>query len=673
MKNSLLYIIIGLMVVSGIACIISAIFYKRWLKKKNEDQIIVTGKSDVRWTHALFCMFLDFPLTKNYVRRLRKQYQIIEPGEPVKIEKDTLRTLGVVGGVLLVLLSYFLVIGMSVDTCIVMLLGVYFISTYISFYRVNKKDMLLLRQIINFIVEVIHQYYSFGNVDEAVYEAILYAPVPIRHHAERIYEILVSDDIEEEMNIYMDSAPNRFLQMFTAICVTIIKFDDTEVDGRSNFVANLSKLRDDMEEEDRKRDKLNHKLGGLTLGCTIAVYLMKPIQNWAGLQMEELVHYYTGAYGVICFTIICVATVLIYNQIMNMHQVEFIFTSDHVYIDKMLDMPVVQRVVNNLKYKNYGKTLKLDKLLHQLGESISVEQLMVKRMLCAVSAVIIGLCISFIVHHNTRQYILTESNSLNNLVLTSASDKIVQEIKDVVFAVTDAYKDDPEIDLKSINDLLRKRGYFNNEQIILVTAKEIYNRITAYQNDYFMWYELLLIFGTAVIGYYIPLWMIYFRKRKLEMNMENEVVQFQSIILLLMNISRISSIDILKWMENFASIFRISISECIDEMANGEQQALESLKDKEPYPAFQKLVDNLLDCDRIGVKKAFDEVEADRKNFSEKRRHDNEKYIDNISATGVFLGFVPLELTAVLYIAGPFMMECFKEYAAYSTQIMTVI
>lgn len=389
--------------------------------------------------------------------------------------------------------------------------------------------------------------------------------------------------------------------------------------------------------------------------------------------MEELKHYYTGGYGVVSFTVICILSILIYNQITNMHQVEFIFTTDHVYLDKLLENKLVLQIVNNLKYKNYSKALKMDKLLHQLGEGISIEQLMVKRILCAGAAVLIGFCMSVAVHYNTKQYILTETSSLNNVVLSSANDRMVKEIKDVVLAITDAYKDDPKIDISAVTDLLRKQGYFNNEQVILVTAKEICSRISSYQNDYFKWYELLLICGMAVLGYYIPLWMIYFHKRKLEMNMENEVMQFQSLILLLMNISRVSSIDILKWMEHFASIFRISISECVDEMANGEQLALEELKDKEPYPAFQKLVDNLLDCDRIGVKKAFDEVGADRKNFSEKRRHDNGKYIDNISAAGSFLGFVPVELTAVLYVCGPFLLECFKEFSVYSDQILTMV
>lgn len=672
--TSMIYIIFFLMVFLLVILAISTLFYKKWISKNNEDQLFMSDKAEgIRWSHAVYRMLNDFPFIKHYIKRLRKRYEIIEPGDNKKIEKDTLKTMFFSTALCIILLTITLAMGLSVYSCIATAALIYIIHSFVIFKSVSNKEMVLLKQTINFISEVRHQYYTTGSVTEAIYESLVEAPQPVETHMEYIYNILESDDVEEEMNIYNDHVPNRFLKLFLSICVSIVRFDDRTVNGESLFIMNLSHLKEDIDIEIRKREKLSHGLGGLSIISAIPIFTLKPIQLWAVSNMPEIEHYYTGAYGAICFTLICLSSLIIYNVILNKHTIEHQGFVDHVYLDKLLDIKIISVAIDNIKYRNYGNALKLDEMLHHMGEKITVEQLYVKRILVGILAVIIGFVLSFSIHFNNRNYILNNTDDMESLMITSSNSSIINEIKEIVVELANIYKDDKDIDLSGIEAVIKSQNILSNDSFIKIAAEEVMKKIHKYQNDYFMWYELVLILLAGAAGFQAPIWEINYRRQKLEMNMEDEVVQFQSIIMLLMYIERISSLDILKWMENFAVVFKNSISECIDDFPNGEQEALERLKEKEPYPGFQKIVDNLLDTDRIGIRRAFDEVQADMRSFSEKRRQDNEIYIGNTVAQCGFLAFVPILEVILLYLCGPMVIESMLQFVQYSKEMNSMM
>ena len=62
------------------------------------------------------------------------------------------------------------------------------------------------------------------------------------------------------------------------------------------------------------------------------------------------------------------------------------------------------------------------------------------------------------------------------------------------------------------------------------------------------------------------------------MEMENEVMQFQTIILMLMKIERVNVEMILEWLERYSDIFREPISRCVNNYESGPWEALEEFK-----------------------------------------------------------------------------------------------
>ena len=142
--------------------------------------------------------------------------------------------------------------------------------------------------------------------------------------------------------------------------------------------------------------------------------------------------------------------------------------------------------------------------------------------------------------------------------------------------------------------------------------------------------------------------------------MEDEVLSFHSIIIMLMYIKRMDVETILEWLENYSEIFKNSLSECSDNYSYDSEQALETLKEKEPYMPFVRIIENLEASDNVGIEQAFEEIHSQKQYYIDKRKQDNEINISNKGAIARFIAFIPMVATIGLYLIIPFVMESIK-------------
>lgn len=155
--------------------------------------------------------------------------------------------------------------------------------------------------------------------------------------------------------------------------------------------------------------------------------------------------------------------------------------------------------------------------------------------------------------------------------------------------------------------------------------------------------------------------------------MEDEVMQFHTIILMLIHIERIHVEDILNWMEQFSDIFKSSIAKCINNYEYGDRQALEQLALDEPYVPFVRIIENLQSAaDKITIEHAFDELKTEREYYQEKRKQDNEILVNKKGLWGKFIAFIPLGATIFLYLLLPFILVSTAQLMNFSDEISRV-
>ena len=151
-----------------------------------------------------------------------------------------------------------------------------------------------------------------------------------------------------------------------------------------------------------------------------------------------------------------------------------------------------------------------------------------------------------------------------------------------------------------------------------------------------------------------PILMLKFQVKMRALEMEDEVMQFQTIILMLMRIERVNVEIILEWLERYANIFKDPLSKCINNYEAGAWEALEAMKDDVTYTEFIRIIDSLQAAvEKIPIQDAFDELDTERDYYQARRKESNERLISRKGMIGKVIGFAPMILLFVGYLIVP--------------------
>ena len=136
--------------------------------------------------------------------------------------------------------------------------------------------------------------------------------------------------------------------------------------------------------------------------------------------------------------------------------------------------------------------------------------------------------------------------------------------------------------------------------------------------------------------------------------MEDEVMQFQTIILMLMRIERVNVEIVLELLERYANIFKEPISKCVNNYEAGAWEALEEMKEEVSYMPLIRIIESLQAAvEKIPIKDAFDELDSERDYYQEKRKESNDRLIKRKGMIGKAIGFAPMVCMFVGYLIVP--------------------
>lgn len=192
------------------------------------------------------------------------------------------------------------------------------------------------------------------------------------------------------------------------------------------------------------------------------------------------------------------------------------------------------------------------------------------------------------------------------------------------------------------------------DEEISVDAEKIYQKLQIVNSEYLQWFEILLSIVFSLIAYMCPIWMLMFQVKMRQLDMEDEVMQFQTIILMLMKIERINVEIILEWLERYANIFKGPITKCVNNYESGAWEALEELKNDISFKQMEQIVESLQAAvEKIPIADAFDELDTERAYYQEKRKESNERLISKKGLIGKGIGFAPMVCLFVGYLIVP--------------------
>ncbi|MCL2859009.1 MAG: hypothetical protein FWF46_00240 [Oscillospiraceae bacterium] len=617
-------------------------------------------------SQKLYLIYRKIPGINRYLKKLRRRLEIINLEDEYLIRTQAAKILT---KSLIIILPITLLIILLTKSDIMLLLillifEIFIIETLMS-GAVDKIDNKILKQQIDFFAEIRHAYHEYNMVEEAIYAVSQNDELEISRQGDRIYEILVSDEPEEELEKYYDIAPNSYLKEFAGLSYLTKEFGDRTVDGGSLYLKNLNNITQEMQIEILKREKLDYVFQSLSFIAAAPILLIDPIKNWAVSQFSFTSTFYEGKGGLIVQVLLVIITFICYMLIRKIKDNGSNVTGgqeENPWQSKIYSSALGNKIINLLiPKKNTKEERKINKLMKDAASKSKIEWIYVNRVVTCVAAFFVVFFLFIQMHNMAINYVYTQPSADFNIVgQMSAADVIkAMEITNDDNIYLDKYRGNTDVTQDMIVKEIKNSSFYKGATADAVTAAaaRIYGKLQTINKEYFQWFELLIAFALAIVAYQGPIWMLYFQKRMRQMAMEDEVMQFQTIIMMLMKIERINVEMILEWLERYANIFKSPITKCVNNYESGAWEALEELKNDTTYQPFIRLVESLQAAvERIPIVEAFDELDTERAYYQEKRKDANERLISKQGLIGRGIGFAPMIILFVGYLIIPLVL-----------------
>ncbi len=681
------YMIIGVLVLFAIVVIAYFILRKILGKseyaqmKKLQEGTKADGFSFDIMYQKIYIKLIKTPFIKRYLFKLRRRLEIINIDDEYTTRKDAAKILSkAIFLFLIVSIATILITHSNWLLMSILLIFELFIVDTLVDGMVDKIDNNLLKEQIDFFAEIRHAYHEFNMVEEAIYQVSLDDEKSVSKQGEKIYEILSSDDPETELEKYYDVAPNSYLKEFAGISYLTQEFGDREEDGASLYLKNVDNITQEMQLEILKRDKLNYVFKSLTFISIVPVLLLEPLKNWSVSNFGFVGEFYKGKIGLVAQVLIVLLTVISYIMTRKLKdnggvQVD-IARNDNPWQEKLYKIPVFKQAINAFIPKKGTKDYrKMQTLMKDSASKKKMEWIYVNRIALAILTFILTIIFSIILHKVAIKYVYTEPTT-EQTVLGTLSEKDQRKADELTKQdnyFLDKLKGDLDITETEIQREMLKSPYYDeesDEKQMAADATRIKDKLKVVNSEHMQWFEVLMACGFALVAYMAPVWMMIFQKKMRQMEMENEVMQFQTIILMLMKIERISVEMILEWLERYANIFKEPIAKCVNNYEAGAWEALEELKNSVTNKDMIRIVESLQAAvEKIPIREAFDELDADRDYHKEKRKDANDQLVSRKGLIGKAVGFAPMICLFVGYLIIPLVIIGLLSMSSTFTQL----
>ena len=371
----------------------------------------------------LYVFYKKIPVINRYVNKIRRKLEIIYIDDEYLTRRQTARIM--TKAVMIIVPVFFVTIMVTREDLLLMsilLLFLVFLVETIMSGMVDKQDTNLLKEQIDFFAEIRHMYHETNMVEEAIYEVSQNDEYDVSRQGQKIYEILTSDDPENELEKYYDVAPNSYLKEFAGISYLTREFGDRTIDGASLYLRNLKNITEEMQLEILKREKLDYVFQSLSFIAAVPVLLLTPIRNWAVNNFPFTGQFYDGRMGLIFQIVLLILTFGCYiltRKIKDNGSIKDEYKNpENVWQMKMYKKyPIIKKVVDPFIPKERTKEYRvMQKLMKDAATKKKLETIYINRLVATIAAFFISLLFFMMLHRVSVDFIMNEPTADFNIL-----------------------------------------------------------------------------------------------------------------------------------------------------------------------------------------------------------------------------------------------------------------
>ena len=670
-NNNFLLIFLVIVGIAFAAVIIMYMIIRK--KRQNSDVVRIenlrkgTEQRSFSWDvlyQKLYIKYMHLPFIKTYLLKIRRRLEINNLDDEfttrLQASKIITKALAIIIPLTIILIA---ITHSNILLMFIVLIFEAFIVDNLTDSMVNKLDNQLLIQQIDFFAKMRHAYHETNMVAEAIYQTAQESEyVEISRQAEQIYNILNSSDPETELEKYYDIAPNNYIKEFAGISYLTQEFGDRKTDNTSLYLTNLENITQEMQLEILKRDKLNYVFQSLSVIAIAPTILLEPIRKWAISNFSFTKSFYDGKQGMYMQILIMVVTFICYILIRKLKDngsTKITENNQNPWEEKLYKKKPIKRMVDLvMPIEGTKEFRKVQKQIKDAGSKKKIRWLYIDKLVACILTFVVSIGVFWGIHKLEINYIYTEPTVDYNLIgqLSGKDEQKAIEKTKRQNVILNKFRGKNKTTQQEIQKEMKKTKEYRDfkDTDIEKESKQIYDKLQRINAEYLKWFEVLLAILFAAIAYASPSWLLVFQIKLRRMLMEDEVMSFQTIILMLMKIERVDVEMILEWLERYADIFKEQINRCLNNYESGAWEALEEMKDEVTYEPFIRIIESLQSSvERVPIKEAFEELDSDRQYYRDKRKETNERLVNEKGRIGKVIGFAPMIITFVGYLIVP--------------------
>lgn len=537
----------------------------------------------------------------------------------------------------------------------------------------SGEDTKFLKELIEFTADVKQGFHQHKNIVDAYYEATEVATPVMAAQGAKIKDSLAKGITG--LNQYYEECPNKMLKILVSFSFITKEFGDKTINGVSLFVKNLNYIIEEMQMELIKKEALQHAMRILSVIVLLPILFPNPMETWVRDNFPSSSVVYDSAIGYFSKVIVLTITFSLYLLLKQQQRSEEDSMDRMIKKEKYLEQTILENkwiasIVEKVTPKiNSNKYKKVKKLIEDSGVNTQVQWIYLRKLGLAITTfiVMIGL---FVGSHNSN------INRIKNDFSYGIPNKEFSIMSGAVDDSPEKKKEAADLDKEIIKDKNSKKeskaeleksiksngkGVTSKEQLA-IAVERIQSKIKAIDNEHIKWYDVVISLFIAIIAWNIPTLLLLLKKKLREISMENEVCQFDTIVLLLMYHDRADVYMVLEWMERFSDVFYNPLRRCLNNYHGGAEIALKQLHDEVNFKPFKRIVKNLMIAEEnIKLRDAFDSLESDREFYKIQRKEMNEKQVKNKIAMAELFAQIPFFVTTFLYLIVPISITVYTQ------------
>ena len=515
------YVMIGALVAFGLIIVVYVILSKKMQKSEYKQiQKLQQGTKENRFSteillQKLYLTYVRIPFLKRYVLKLRRRLEIINIDDEYNTRKATAKILSKVLAILvpIIIITIFITSSNYLLMCILLIFEIFMMDTLMD-GSVDKIDNNLLKEQLDFFSEIRHAYHEFNMVEEAIYQVSQDDEMNISRQGQKIYEILISNDPETELEKYYDIAPNSFLKEFAGVSYLTKEFGDRKIDGASLYLKNINNIAQEMQLEILKRDKLNYVFQSLSVISIVPILMLEPLKSWAISNFSFTASWYQGKPGLIVQILIILITFVSYILVRRLKDNGStgmsVKNTENPWQQKLYKNKIIKKIVDLFIPKQGTKEYRKNvQLLKDSASHLKMEWLYVNRITICIITFVASIMIFSQMHAVAINYIYTEPTTDYDIIgeLSEKDKKKAMEVTEMDNYFLDMFKGKLDTTQAEVETAFRRSKYYEenmtDEEISEIARRIVEDKLSIVNSEYMQWFEILLSFVFALLRIHV--------------------------------------------------------------------------------------------------------------------------------------------------------------------------